>query len=37
MKIWLGYGSEHSANLVIIGKFELAKEARVAFSTASFS
>jgi len=22
MKLWLGYGSEHSANLIMIGKFE---------------
>jgi hypothetical protein len=22
MKVWVGYGSEHSANLVIIGKFK---------------
>jgi hypothetical protein len=30
MKIWTGYGSEHSANLVIIGKFESAKVAQEA-------
>ncbi|WP_028002881.1 MULTISPECIES: DUF6375 family protein [Sinorhizobium/Ensifer group] len=28
MKIWNGYGSEHSANLVIIGKFADASAAR---------
>ena len=31
MKIWVGYGSEHSANLVIIGKFktgQLASDAK---------
>ncbi len=28
MKIWNGYGSEHSANLVIIGKFKDASSAR---------
>jgi len=27
MKIWPGFGSEHSANLVMIGRFENAKEA----------
>jgi hypothetical protein len=26
MKIWYQYGSEHSANLVMIGHFEKAKE-----------
>lgn len=30
MKIWSGYGSEHSANLVIIGKFEAAGDAAKA-------
>jgi hypothetical protein len=30
MKVWLGYGSEHSANLVIIGKFEATNKAREA-------
>src|SRR5690606_27711733 len=30
MKIWMGYGSEHSANLVIIGKFKSAEEAQDA-------
>jgi hypothetical protein len=28
MKLWFGYGSEHSANLVIIGQFEDAEAAR---------
>jgi hypothetical protein len=28
MKIWFGYGSEHSANLVIIGEFKNADEAQ---------
>lgn len=28
MKIWQGYGSEHSANLVMIGKFEKAEDAQ---------
>ena len=27
MKIWMGYGSEHSMNLVLIGKFKQAKDA----------
>jgi len=27
MKIWTGYGSEHSMNLVLIGKFKRAKDA----------
>lgn len=27
MKMWFGYGSEHSANLVIIGKFRTEEEA----------
>ena len=30
MKIWCGYGSEHSANLVIIGEFETAEKAQAA-------
>jgi len=30
MKIWRGYGSEHSANLVMIGRFKDAKSAREA-------
>lgn len=30
MKVWMGYGSEHSANLVIIGKFENANKAAEA-------
>jgi len=28
MKIWHGYGSEHSANLVMIGQFETAEDAQ---------
>jgi hypothetical protein len=28
MKIWCGYGSEHSANLVIIGKFKSERDAQ---------
>jgi hypothetical protein len=28
MKIWTGYGSEHSANLVMIGRFKEASEAK---------
>src|SRR5579872_4768525 len=32
MKIWLGYGSEHSSNLVIVGKFKTAIDAREALS-----
>ncbi|MDX3967702.1 MAG: DUF6375 family protein [Bradyrhizobium sp.] len=28
MKIWFGYGSEHSANLVIIGEFKGADDAQ---------
>jgi len=28
MKVWIGYGSEHSANLVIIGKFASSDKAR---------
>ena len=27
MKIWNGYGSEHSMNLVLIGKFKQAQDA----------
>lgn len=27
MKIWIGYSSEHSMNLVLIGKFKQAKDA----------
>lgn len=27
MKLWIGYGSEHSANLVIVGHFKSADEA----------
>ena len=30
MKIWYGYGSEHSANLVMIGRFENAQDAAKA-------
>jgi hypothetical protein len=30
MKIWFGYGSEHSANLVIIGRFKDAGDAQEA-------
>jgi Family of unknown function (DUF6375) len=30
MKIWLNYGSEHSANLVMIGKFASIQDARAA-------
>lgn len=30
MKIWYGYGSEHSQNLVMIGEFEGVKDARDA-------
>ncbi len=30
MKIWNGYGSEHSANLVVIGQFENAQDAAKA-------
>lgn len=32
MKIWIGYGSEHSANLVIIGKFESDNDAEAALN-----
>ncbi|MCC7212451.1 MAG: hypothetical protein E3K40_11980 [Candidatus Brocadia sp.] len=28
MKIWYGYGSEHSMNLVMIGKFKNAEDAK---------
>ena len=27
MKIWTGYGSEHSANLVMLGKFKTPEDA----------
>ncbi len=27
MKIWIGYGSEHSANLVMLGKFKTPEDA----------
>lgn len=30
MKIWQGYGSEHSANLVMIGKFKEVADATIA-------
>ena len=30
MKVWYGYGSEHSANLVMIGKFKDASDAAKA-------
>lgn len=30
MKIWNGYGSEHSANLIMIGKFKEVKDAKEA-------
>lgn len=30
MKIWEGYGSEHSANLIMIGKFKEVKDAEEA-------
>jgi len=29
MKIWNGYGSEHSMNLVLIGKFKRAQDAEI--------
>jgi hypothetical protein len=32
MKVWFGYGSEHSANLVIIGTFDSEDKARKAES-----
>ena len=32
MKIWLGYGTEHSMNLVMIGKFDENKDASQAFA-----
>jgi hypothetical protein len=30
MKVWFGYGSEHSANLVMIGEFKTAEDAQTA-------
>jgi hypothetical protein len=30
MKVWIGYGSEHSANLVIIGTFKSPQEAQTS-------
>lgn len=30
MKIWYGFGTEHSANLVIVGKFKTAADAQAA-------
>jgi hypothetical protein len=30
MKVWIGYGSEHSANLVMIGRFETHSDAQAA-------
>jgi hypothetical protein len=30
MKVWTGYGSEHSWNLVMIGRFEQVREAEAA-------
>ena len=33
MKIWYGYGTEHSMNLVMVGHFEEAKDARKAKET----
>ncbi|MFD6455671.1 DUF6375 family protein [Nocardia sp. NPDC060220] len=30
MKVWSGYGTEHSMNLVMVGKFEDAKSAEAA-------
>ena len=32
MKLWLGYGTEHSMNLVMIGQFEDSREAAQAFA-----
>lgn len=32
MKVWLGYGTEHSMNLVMIGKFDENGEASRAFA-----
>lgn len=32
MKLWFGYGTEHSMNLVMIGKFKENKEASQAFA-----
>ena len=33
MKIWFGYGSEHSTNLVMIGRFKEARDATLAESS----
>jgi hypothetical protein len=30
MKVWVGYGSEHSMNLVMIGRFDDASDAAAA-------
>jgi Family of unknown function (DUF6375) len=30
MKIWYGYGTEHSANLVIVGRFKTVEDAKAA-------
>lgn len=32
MKVWHGFGSEHSANLVMIGRFKTAKDAKEALA-----
>ena len=32
MKLWVGYGTEHSMNLVMIGKFDENEEASQAFA-----
>ena len=32
MKLWLGYGTEHSMNLVMIGRFDDKREAAQAFA-----
>ena len=32
MKLWLGYGTEHSMNLVMIGKFDDNRDAAQAFA-----
>ncbi len=32
MKVWLGFGSEHSSNLVIIGKFKTTSQASDSLS-----
>lgn len=32
MKIWFGYGSEHSMNLILIGRFETVQTAEAAIS-----